>query len=107
MSSEFIYECSTHRGQKRILDPLGLELQALWATWLGSGKQPQSSARVAGTLNLGHPFSPYVILSRKTFLFTLWLDEVALEAMKEQWSDLHLKGANGITPPCTADSSLD
>lgn len=86
MSSEFVHEVNTQRS-KEDAGSLGVAVigPVSHLTWVW--ERTRSSARVAGTLNPGHPFSPYVILSRKTFLFTLWLDEVALEAMKEPGSD--------------------
>lgn len=44
-----VHACSAHKGQKRALDLLELELQAI--DCLGAGTKPRSSARAVHTPN--------------------------------------------------------
>lgn len=43
--------CDTHKVQKRLLDPLELELKAVVNHHMGAGTEPGTSAKVVSALN--------------------------------------------------------
>lgn len=87
--------CSAHRGEKRALDPLELELQLVVSYHVGAGvqKEPVSSAREVNSL-LYWPFSP------APFADIAWSsEELGGSRTQTTWQQLRICVHAGSWPP--------